>query len=249
MKLLSKSDNENLKQAELARDQARTESVREALSDAQSSLDETEAKFDLIMAKQQKYMAEEEQKHIVKIESLKKEVEKLEERQKVAHFPIAPAERKAYDNLEKSKQTLLSAQLQKEKNEEIEEKLTDKLDSLSDRDALLDRREDKVKAMEVSALDQKNHLKFMSESLAEKWEEFYKASFDSDKKLRERERLVELHQKDLDSREDALLMQQEDVRTDKEKIQSDRQTLQAAFEELNKHGKQHIKLRDKNISD
>ena len=54
---------------------------------------------------------------------------------------------------------------------------------------------------------------------------------------------------DLDTREDSLLMQQEDVRTDKEKIQSDRQTLQAAFEELNKHGKQHIKLRDKNISD
>ena len=249
MKLLSREENQNLKQAELARDSARTESVREALSSVQNKLDEAEAKFDLVMAKHQKYMADEEGKHLVKIEALKKEVKDLEERQKVAHFPIAPAERKAYDNLEKSKQALLSAELQKQKNEEIEDKLTDKLDSLSERDAVLDRREDKVKAIEIAALDQKSHLQFLSESLAQKWEEFYKASNESDKKLRERERLVELHSKDLDIREDTLLMQQEDVRTDKEKIQSDRQTLQAAFEELNKHGKQHIKLRDKNISD
>jgi len=239
MKLLSKEENQNLKQSEIARDQARTESVRVALSDAQNSLDETNAKFDLVMAKQQKYMADEEQKHLVRIDALKKEAEALEERRKTALFPIAPLERKAYDNLEKSKQALLSAELQKQKNEEIEDKLTDKLDSLSERDAVLDRREDKVKAMEIAALDQKNHLQFMSESLAQKWEEFYRASFESDKKLRERERLIELHQKDLDSREDSLLMQQEDVRRDKEKIQSDRQTLQAAFEELNtqKNGK------------
>lgn len=234
MKLLSREENDNRKQSEIARDSARTESVRVALKDAQSRLDETEAKFDLVMAKQQKYMADEEEKHIKNIDALKKEVEALEERRKTALFPIAPLERKAYDNLEKSKQALLSAELQKQKNEEIEEKLTDRLDSLSDRDALLDRREDKVKALEISALDQKNHLQFMSESLAQKWEEFYKASFESDKKLRERERLIELHQKDLDAREDSLLMQQEDVRTDKEKIQSDRQTLQAAFEELNR---------------
>ena len=234
MKLLSREENQNLKQAELARDSARTESVREALSSVHNKLDEAEAKFDLVMAKHQKYMADEEGKHLVKIEALKKEVKDLEERQKVAHFPIAPAERKAYDNLEKSKQALLSAELQKQKNEEVGEKLADKLDSLSERDSSQDRREAKVKAMDIAAADQKNHLQFLSESLSGKWQEFYKVSCDNDMKLKERERMIELHQKDLDRREDILLSSQEEIAKEREKIQSDRQTLRTAFEELNK---------------
>jgi hypothetical protein len=234
MKLLSKTEQDNLKQSEIARDSARTESVRSALSDAQKLLEETEAKFDLTMAKQQQFMAEEEQKHLVKMEALKDEVKKLEERQKVAHFPIAPAERKAYDNLEKSKQTLLEANLQKEKNEEIGEKLADKLDSLSERDSSLDRREDKIKLMETSALDQQAHLKFLSESLAQKWDEFYKVQFNTDKAFKEREHLISLHERDLDEREDSLLMDKEQLQKDKDKLASDRQTLKAAFEELNK---------------
>lgn len=235
MKLLSQEDTKSLKQSELARDSIRTESVRKALLDAQTRLDETEAKFDLALAKQQGYMADEEQKHLIRLEALKKEVKDLEERQKAAHFPIAAAERKAYDNLEKSKKTLLESELQKKKNEEIEEKLTEKLDSLSERDEELDRRELKVEKMEVAANDQKIHLQFLTESLSQKWSEFYKTSRDHEEWVKGKEREIELHMRDLDRREDILLVEKENLREAQEKITSARITLQTAFEELRKN--------------
>ena len=240
MKTINLTQNDALKQSEIARDIARTEVVKDALQKAQNELNTIQAKFDVAMAKQQTYMAEEEEKHLKIIETLKIEVKELEERQKVAHFPIAPAERKAYDNLQRSEQELHKAKLQVEKNEDIGDKLQDKLDSLSDRDSQLDRREMKVKQMETSALDQKVALQSLSEELSKKWSLFHLAVAEQDNHTEEEMKLISLHNKDLSAREDKLLEAQMQIERDKEKIQSDRQTLQAALLEINnkkKNGK------------
>ena len=232
MKLFSPQESDNKKQSEIARDVARVEILRDEIIKAQKELGEVKAQFDLTMAKQRQYFAEEEEKHIREIDKLNKEVKALEERQKVARFPIAPAERKAYDNLQKSEQTLLEIKLQKEKNEEIEEALTDKLISLSDKDEELFEREKKVRMMEESATNQKLHLETLSKSLSEKWADLYKRETSLNESFAKREREIELHEKDLSGREDVLLYEKEQVKKDKEKIASDRITLKTAFLEL-----------------
>jgi hypothetical protein len=237
MKLFSPPENDAKKQSEVARDVARIEILREEIVKAQKELGETKAKFDLTMAEQRQFWAKEEQEHLVKIDKLSKEVKVLEERQRVSLFPIAAAERKAYDYLEKSKQTLLDSQLQKEKNEELEELLQDKIDSLTDRETDVTHREEKAKVNEANLDYQRLQVKALTEDLSKKWSEFYAASTDKDREFGEHNRLIEIHRKDLDRREDMLLEAQLILKDEQLKVQSDRQTLKAAFQELQKHGK------------
>lgn len=232
MKLLDFATNDSLKQSQVARDVARTELVREALIKAQNELTETEAKFDLIMAKQQKYAADEEEKLLIVKEKLQKEVEDLEARQKVAHFPIVPSERKAYDNLERSKQTLLSAELQKQKNEEIEEKLIDKLDDLSERDRMLDKRDEKIVVLEISIRDQKLALDSSAKSLNVEWSNLHEKVKEREAEWEQRENIISLHEANLSEREDKLFEEKEQLKLDRERLASDRLTLLAAFGEL-----------------
>lgn len=234
MKLFTIQENDAKKQSEIARDVARVETLRKEIIEAQNELGTIKSKFDLTMAEQRKFWAEEEEKHLVKIEKLQKEVVALEERQKVAHFPIAPAERKAYDNLEKSKQTLLEANLQKAKNEELEELLHEKIDNLSETETNLKEREAKIKVSETNLDYQRLQVKALTDDLSKKWSEFYVVSSEKDKEIGEQKRLIEIHRKDLDRREDELLESQLRLKDEKEKVASDRLTLKAAFEELRK---------------
>ena len=171
MKLFSPQENDGLKQSQTARDVARVESLREAIIKEQQNLDNLKAQFDLTMAEQRRYAAQEEEKYLIKIESLHKEVYILEERQRSAHFPIAPAERKAYDNLQRSEQALKEARLQLEKNEELEEALHDKIDGLERTlTKELDEREKKIQVGESNLDYQRLQVKSsLTEDLSKKW--------------------------------------------------------------------------------
>ena len=236
IKLFSPAENDSKKQSETARDVARIEILRGEIVKAQKELGEVKSKFDVTMAEQRQFWAKEEQEHLIKINSLTKEVLVLEERQKTALFPIAPIERKAYDNLEKSKQTLLESKLQKEKNDELEELLQDKIDSLSERETELDKREKKIQVSETSLDYQRIQVGALTNDLSRKWSEFYNTSTEKDREFGEHNRSIEIHRKDLDHREDVLLEAQLKLKDEQEKVVSDRQTLKAAFEELKKHG-------------
>lgn len=234
LKLFTVQENDSLKQSQNARDIARIEMVRETLIKEQKNLDNLKAGFDLTMAEQRKYAAVEEEKFLRKIESLNKEVKILEERQRVAHFPIDPAERKAYDNLQRSRKILEDSELQKSKNEDLEEALQDKIDSLSERELELDKRDQKTKIGESNLDYQRLQIKALTEDLSKKWSEFYSVSTEKDREITEKNRIIHLHREDLDKREDELLEHKIRLKDDQERLQSDRETLKAAFQEINK---------------
>lgn len=234
LKLFSPSENDAKKQSEVARDVARIEILREEIIKSQKELGMIKSQFDLTMAEQRKYATAEEEKHIAKIETLTKEVKALEERQKIAKFPIPASERKAYDNLERSKKTLEEAEMKSKKNDELIEILQDKIDSLSEREEDLNKRELKTKTGELNLEEQRSQMKVLSENLSKQWGDFYQKSSLKDREITEHNRLIEIHRHDLDMREDKLLEDQLILKDEQLKITSDRQTLKVAFEELNK---------------
>lgn len=185
MKLLSPVEIESRKQTEITRDIARTESVREALSDAQLELNQNEANFDVSLARQREVYIKMEIESLEKLDEIKKEIEIAEKRREKALIPIDDVSKKAYDNLQRSESILKEADLQKVKNEEIEKLLIEKLDDVGAKEIDLNDREQKIVVKETAIKDQTSQIKTMSESLNGEWQKLHAsiAEYESKNKI------------------------------------------------------------------
>lgn len=145
-KLLTPVEIESVKAAEIANDIRRAKQTKTVLDEAERQLRDVEAKFEVTLTRQRAQYAKMEEEALGKIKALKKEVEELEERKRLATIPIDDLKKKAHD-------TLIEADRIKAESEELRELLESKLDALSDREVDLAYRESKA-MLERQSLDE-----------------------------------------------------------------------------------------------
>lgn len=150
MKLLSQKEVQDRKQAEITRDIGRTQEVKEVLETVTKQLEEANAKFNVVMANQRIRWALEEEEHIKKILSLKKELALLESRKQDVPYEID--EVKSYDKDTEA--------------DEIADLLQDKLDDVSEREQSLDEREQLLFIREKACREERDMIARISKELS-----------------------------------------------------------------------------------
>lgn len=242
MKLLTPQEVKNKKQQEQDREVLRITSIRETLKEETNRLNELEATFDKRLNEQRQQWLKEEEKTLGKLSSLEKTLEEYKEKERSYFFPIQAIERKAYDNYERSKAALAEAEQKQKDCDALEEKLHDKLDSLEEKQNELDDREQKIALKEDGIVAQQLQIKHLTDDLNNKWQEFNARSLAHDAKFHKDKRVLELAKNNLEEREDALLLQKEELNVQMQRLQSQRSALAVAFRELEnkKHEKNNI---------
>ncbi len=144
MNLLSPKEITDRKQAELQRDIARTESTKDALDKATRKLNETNARFDLMLANQRVRWAKEEEEAMKRQIELRKEIKLLEERRDFLLVPMDERDQKSYDLRIEAEKILAEAVSKKEESEELCEKFESKLDDIHEMETDLETRTQKL---------------------------------------------------------------------------------------------------------
>jgi len=173
MKILSASEIKQATESERVKEIARTESTRTALAKVQSQLDEAEAKFEVALANQRSRWANEEEVATRKVLTLAKEIQDLEEKKRLALFPIEQEKEKAHNLFIQAEAVIADAKLSAKEAEkhrlhhqELSDILQSKLDDLSDKENEVEEREKAVSLREQSLLIERETIKKLSEELS-----------------------------------------------------------------------------------
>jgi chromosome segregation ATPase len=163
------------KESELSKDIMRTQAVKSALERAQVELDNSEAKFNAMLAKQQARWEGANEEAIKKITDLQNEIKDLEKQREQINFPIEEEKKKAHDLFIQAEDTFKLARENITESEkikanvgEIEQRLTEKLDELSDREQDVKNREDKATVRELACYSEREQIRQLSIELSDK---------------------------------------------------------------------------------
>lgn len=165
---------QNVKDAELAKNIARTKATREALADAQKELANVEASFQFALATQKVKWAREEQETTSKIEALHKELADLEKQKIDALIPIEVLAKNAHNLMEEAERALAKAEEKQRQNDNQGELLEEKIDGITEKEEELAQREAKLVVKEKAVEAQSEMVKNLSADLTKKVEEFLK---------------------------------------------------------------------------
>lgn len=173
MKLLTPTEIKASKESELARDIARTSTVKDALATATKALNDSNDTFELALAHQQKRWAKEEGEALKRLNDLNYEIEQAQEKLKALRVPIDTEKEIAHNLfieaetvLQDAKKTQNEAHALKSRNEETEELLADKLDEFSEHETDLEFREKNVLIREEAAEAEREQIRELSKELS-----------------------------------------------------------------------------------
>ena len=172
LKLLTPTEIKTANEAERVKDISRIESARNALKKVQQQLNETEAKFQLSLAGQQKRWAKEEEEATIRLNNLQTEMKVLEKQREELLVPIEDEKKKAHDLFieadkifNEAHRKLNDAHILKEDYEYKLELLQTRLDELSEQDQKLTLREKTVTIREEAVIAERAQIKKLSEEL------------------------------------------------------------------------------------
>ena len=179
MKLQTVKEVTDRKQAEIAKDIARTTQVKEALEKVTKELNESEARFSVALANQRVRWSYEEEKALDRLKSLNKEIEMAEEVKKTSLIPIEEREQKSYALFTQAEVAFKDADIKrgeldslKAEEEILIETLEEKIDSLTEREQSVSEREQKVLIKEKSLEEERDMIRKLSAELSIKLQNF-----------------------------------------------------------------------------
>lgn len=146
MKLLKIEEAKEARSQELARDVARTATIKETKATAERELNDIQARFTVVMAEQKARLATAESERINKIEALEKEIAEKAEQLKLINTQIDERQ---------------------EKEDNLIDLLQEKIDSYTEKESALEEREKRCIAREAAIADQYAMIKTLSSDLTQ----------------------------------------------------------------------------------
>lgn len=236
MKVFTPKEIQETKGQQTAKDIARIQTVREALSKAQTELNTNDAAFNLALANQRVRWTREEEEATNKIALLKMEVKDLEEKKKVLLSPIEKIKEEATLMVQEAQKSLDDVHIKEEEVQKMSEALSDKIDENSEWSEVLSQREEQIVIKEKNILEQDTMIKQLSSALSTKWNEFFEANAKKDKEYLDKRTELVLFESNLVSRETSLKIESQRIAKEKQLILSQRRALITASKEI-QHGR------------
>ncbi len=173
MKILTQKEITDKKQSQVERDIIRAKETKEVLEKVTQDLAETEAKFNVALSNQRVRWLKEEEEAMDRLNSIRSEISALERENKDKLVLLDEREKKSYSLLIEAEKALDQAHAKEhaaaqelEKQEDLTDLLQNKLDSLSDRETDVEKREQKVTVRELAVEEERALIKKLSSELS-----------------------------------------------------------------------------------
>lgn len=232
MKLLPPSETQDLRSVEISRDILRIQEVKKLLKEEEIRLARAEADFSSMIARKQKEWAVEEENHLKEVERRKKEIEDLEAKKLNFLIPFNILKKGSDDKIFEAEKFLSSLREREQKADDLLEILEDRLDGVSERELAVKKVEDSQKLAWEGIRRQQESVKEGSGQLTQQIKDFISKKASEEKEIGERKTALVILERTL------LTKQQTQKRNEKElsdwsiRLHDERQTLDAAWKEL-----------------
>jgi len=231
MSLLKPSQVKDLRNEELNKTIFRTQEVTRALNDANIRLAKVELDFNNTLIKNRIKWEEEEKEHSERLLEMKEEVKILEDRKRQALIPIQMYKDQADLLLNDAKLIKEEWEIKNHKIDELQEQLEDKLDSLSSRESDVLESEKKLNNRKKGIDQQAENTALNAEQLTLKMIDFSEYQKKEEEKLKERKKLTDIIEINIQAKLDKIARDIEAIRVEKIKLADMRGVLET---ELNK---------------
>lgn len=218
MKLLTPVQVKEQKAREQQLEIIRAQEYQKVADKSRRNLADAEASFNLMLATHRTRWATEESDHAKRMVEMTKEVEMLENRKIKALEPVLERENRAVEALEEAKEHIATLKLKEADNDDLKERLEDKLDEVG-------QREQDVLLWETRIKMQNETLKRREEYIAEQ----NKRLVDEMTKTVERKAEIE---KELRQHENNLVMQEQTLKAWMNRLQVTERNLDARLKRI-----------------
>jgi hypothetical protein len=232
LQLLKPQQNKDLKSEQDLRNIIRTQEILKAEQEARLKLANAEADFNNTLAKNREKWALEEEYHEKRVREQKQEVDHLEAQRLNALIPIDNLKASAEEQLNDAEQYAKKLREKEEYNDDLTEKLQDKLDRVGQKDQDLKQKELELKIREEGIERQSQNTIIGTEKLNNELMAFSAYKEKEETILQQKRLLADRTEESLAIREAELIKKTKEVNDRAVRLADERGVLQRAWNEL-----------------
>lgn len=234
MRLLTPSENKTSKDEQTLRTIIRTQELQKVEQEYRQKLANAEADFNLTLARNRDLWASEEEEHLKRLQEMNQEINLLETKRLNFLIPFNILQDGTLDRMEDAESYLSQLREKEEYNEDLTEKLQDKLDQVNGKEQDLNRKELELNIRETGLENQSNSTVTATKLLNTQIQEFITSRNEVEKDLEERKNAISLLEQSLNERELELNQVQKLNNEQAIKLADERGVLKRAWDELAK---------------
>lgn len=232
MRLLSPTQNKDLKEQETLRQILRAQELNKETKLLRENLAKADAEFAASLKRKNEIWQKEELELNKKKRELEHKIASLETREAYLRLPIEQLEAQAKFHMEQAKDKEKEVKEREEANELIAEELQDKLDKVGQKEQDLKVRNSKLDNREMGIEAQKTQTIEGIRKLNEEMAKFEDYKEKEEKKIDERKTALVLWDRSLQAEREKIKRTNEAFDKLAKKLASDREALQSGFDEL-----------------
>lgn len=241
MRLLSPSQNKDLKEQQNIRELLRAQETEKAAKKARLALANSQADFSDALAKQRVKWAEEEEEHTKRTAEMQTEINRLEAKRLNALIPVKIIEQSAEERLHEAEEFMEKLREREVYAEDLAEKLQDRLDETGQKDQDLKRKEQDLIAREHGVSHQTKLTAQSSLDLSIKMAEFKEEKSEAETAIKQKQTVLELQEQALVKREEVVDKQDKELKEKAVRLADERNVLDRAWNELRRKQYPHSK--------
>lgn len=201
MKLLSPTQNSDVKAQELTREVIRTQEIYKEADKARKSLANEQSSFNRMLARNREQWAKEEEEHQNRLLEMKHEVQILENRKKQALIPLEVYKKQAQDLFNLAQDAKNRAESHEKELEVVRDRLEDKLDEVGQKTVDLDNLEQRLYIQKQGIEIQTKQIQESSKKLSQELQAFADQKAKDEQDILERKKTLKLWEHSLSAKE------------------------------------------------
>lgn len=233
MKLLNPLQLKQNKDAEIAREILRTKDVREANEQVRKELAKSQIDFNDTLAKNRTKWAQEEKEHTERVREMTGEIEKLEEKKAQALIPVKMYEEQAKQLIKTLEERSVMLAQKEQFNDDLTERLHNKLDEVGQREQDVTLRERKATALRLELGNQLHVANERTATLNGQIRAFLEDIEIKKKDIEKRKTEVTLREQTISSKEESLKRTEKTLDDWAKKLADERATLDRIYQREN----------------
>lgn len=232
MKLLTPSQNKELKDQETLRAILRIQELQKIEKKARQDLANAQADFNLTLAHNREKWATEEQEHMERVKERKAEIDRLEAQRLNALIPVNILKASAEEQLADAEKYAKSLREKEETNELLAEKLQDKLDEVGEREQSLNHLKLELEIRQTGLENQSRSTILATQKLNEEMAAFGAYRTQAEKEIQAKLNEISIEEKSLEEKRQELATLQKKLNDQAIRLADERGVLDRAFQEV-----------------
>lgn len=232
MKLLSPTQNKDLKDEQQLLGIIRTQEINKAEQEARQKLANSQADFQLTLARNRQQWATEEEIHIKRVQEMQQELNTLEVQKLNSLIPFDILKEGTDERMRDAETFLTNLRQREEYAEDLAEKLQDKLDETGQKEQDLLKKQKEIEVREIGLENQSHSITTGSLKLSEEISTFVAKREEVEKDIKTRLDNLSLLEQSLNEKEEELKQVQKINNETAIRLADERGVLDRAWKEL-----------------